>query len=96
MTETCTKFPDFVTVGKTYDFVEDIVGKDLDWSKMKKLYSEKGRTDETLTLNIYEYNGIYILEEEERLEGYTVHSCGFEQWGVDYFTDYTQIQLINL
>jgi hypothetical protein len=95
MIETCTTLPDFVTIGKTYEKLEKIVGKDLDWSKMQKLYSAKGRTDDTLTLTIYEYNSIHILEEEERLEGYTIHSCGFEQWGIDYFTDYTQIQLIN-
>lgn len=92
---TCTQLPEYEMIGKTYEFIEKIVGKDLDWSNMKMLHRAKGRTDDTLTLTIYEYNGIHILEEEERLEGMTVHSCGFEQWGIDYFVDYTEIKLIN-
>lgn len=95
MTETCTTLPEFVKIGKTYAFVEKIIGKDLNWSNMQEIYSTKG-SDDTITLRIYEYNGINILEEEEMLEGYTVNECGFENWGIDYFAYYTQIQLINL
>lgn len=99
MTETCTKFPEFVTIGKTYDFVEDIIGKYYDPDDLNILcfWQSFNKENEEVTNTIYEYRGKYVLEIKESNEGATFTEEGdFDYWNIDYYCEYTQIQLINL
>jgi len=90
----CDLLPEYTKIGKIQPFIEDLIGKDYNWANMKPIYCAK-TDDEDITHRIYKYGDMYILEEEEKLEGLSIDQSGFEYWGIEYDCYYTEISLIN-
>jgi hypothetical protein len=98
MTEIYTGVPEFVIIGETYSYFEDIVGQYYKPDDLNILCVWQGfnEANEEIDKTIYEYHGKYVLETKESNEGATFTEEGdFEHWNIDFYCEYTEIQLIN-